>query len=185
MDFVERRLTKLPLSRRSEQNQTCSITSRRKKRSMHCASRPACSKFGLIRFAGALDEERRSIERDIAGLHPAQARDEPRFTHAKAACLPTRLVQGAPRIHDQRCPAISRTLVDEKTQAILQPLDGSSRKNRARCNPYHLIFSIWALTQHYADFDVQVHAVLGGPEIDPYPEALRYLETLFTRMLTP
>mgnify|MGYP006138960365 CR=1 FL=1 len=32
----------------------------------------------------------------------------------------------------------------------------------ARVDPVHLIFSIWALTQHYADFDVQVRAVLFG-----------------------
>jgi TetR/AcrR family transcriptional regulator len=28
--------------------------------------------------------------------------------------------------------------------------------------PEHLIFAIWAVTQHYADFGVQVEAVLGG-----------------------
>lgn len=28
--------------------------------------------------------------------------------------------------------------------------------------PEHLIFAIWAVTQHYADFAVQVEAVLGG-----------------------
>ena len=43
-------------------------------------------------------------------------------------------------------------------------------------------FAIWALTQHYADFDVQVRAVL-GPGHDPYAEAGRFLETLFTRLL--
>ena len=49
--------------------------------------------------------------------------------------------------------------------------------------PVHLIFSIWALTQHYADFDVQVRAVL-GPDHDPFAEAEAFLETLFTRLLT-
>jgi TetR/AcrR family transcriptional regulator len=53
----------------------------------------------------------------------------------------------------------------------------------ARVHPVHLIFSIWALTQHYADFDVQVRAMLDEP--DPYPEAERYLETLFTKLLAP
>jgi TetR/AcrR family transcriptional regulator len=28
--------------------------------------------------------------------------------------------------------------------------------------PIHLIFAIWSVTQHYADFSVQVEAVLGG-----------------------
>ncbi|HEX9857759.1 MAG TPA: TetR family transcriptional regulator C-terminal domain-containing protein, partial [Paracoccaceae bacterium] len=41
----------------------------------------------------------------------------------------------------------------------------------------------WALTQHYADFEVQVRTVLGPEGADPYPEAERYLETLFTKLL--
>jgi TetR/AcrR family transcriptional regulator len=52
-------------------------------------------------------------------------------------------------------------------------------------HPVHLIFSVWALTQHYADFDVQVRAVLGPEESDPFPEAGRFLETLFRRLLAP
>ena len=48
----------------------------------------------------------------------------------------------------------------------------------------HLIFSIWALTQHYADFDAQVRMVL-GPGHDPFAEAGGFLDTLFRRLLTP
>ncbi|PRY21535.1 TetR family transcriptional regulator [Aliiruegeria haliotis] len=55
----------------------------------------------------------------------------------------------------------------------------------APAHPYHLIFSIWSLTQHYADFDVQVRTVLGPEGDDPFPEAERYLVTLFTKLLTP
>ncbi|UYV39461.1 TetR family transcriptional regulator C-terminal domain-containing protein [Rhodobacteraceae bacterium D3-12] len=90
------------------------------------------------------------------------------------------ILQGAPRIG----PALSgelKTLVDEKAEVIRNwTRDGKI----AEVNPHHLIFSIWALTQHYADFDVQVHAVLGGADVDPFPEAERYLEALFTRMLS-
>ena len=53
--------------------------------------------------------------------------------------------------------------------------------------PHHLIFSIWALTQHYADFDVQVRAVLGkdrGGE-GRFEDAARYLENLFLFGLLP
>ena len=49
-------------------------------------------------------------------------------------------------------------------------------------DPYHLIFSIWAMTQHYADFDVQVQAVLG--EGDHFDDAEQYLEDMLRRMLT-
>ena len=104
------------------------------------------------------------------------SRDYPRESRLFA----NEIIQGAPRIG----PALSgelKELVDEKAEVIRHWIaDGKI----AEVNPHHLIFSIWALTQHYADFDVQVHAVLGGPEVDPFPEAQRYLETLFTRMLT-
>lgn len=48
----------------------------------------------------------------------------------------------------------------------------------------HLIISIWALTQHYADFEAQVRSIL-GPNRDPYPEAEAYLTTLFRSLLAP
>ena len=51
-------------------------------------------------------------------------------------------------------------------------------------DPHHLIFSIWALTQHYADFDVQVRAVL-GPGHDPFAEAGNFLETLYRKAISP
>ena len=57
----------------------------------------------------------------------------------------------------------------------------------ARTDPYHLIFSIWATTQHYADFDVQVKAVLGqdrGGE-GRFEDAARFLEELYLNGLTP
>ncbi|TRW96171.1 TetR family transcriptional regulator [Paracoccus sp. M683] len=54
----------------------------------------------------------------------------------------------------------------------------------ARVDPHHLIFSIWALTQHYADFEVQVRAVLGEGH-DPYAEAGIFLAGLYDRLLKP
>jgi TetR/AcrR family transcriptional regulator len=56
-----------------------------------------------------------------------------------------------------------------------------------RTDPYHLIFSIWATTQHYADFDVQVRAVLGpgrGGE-GRFEDAARFLEGLYLDGLKP
>lgn len=52
----------------------------------------------------------------------------------------------------------------------------------ARVEPHHLIFSIWSMTQHYADFEVQVQAVL-GPGHDPYAEAGEFLDQMYRRML--
>ena len=90
------------------------------------------------------------------------------------------ILQGAPRIGEGLSGDL-KTLVDEKA-AILR--NWAEQGQIAPVDPYHLIFSIWALTQHYADFDVQVRAVLGEGH-DPYTEAGKHLEMLFERLLTP
>ncbi len=91
------------------------------------------------------------------------------------------ILQGAPRLGPLLGTGL-KALVDEKSAVLRAWMDEG---RIARVHPAHLIFSIWALTQHYADFDVQVRAVLGPEGADPYPEAERYLETLFRRLLTP
>ncbi len=70
-------------------------------------------------------------------------------------------------------------LVNEKAQVLQRWMEEG---RIATLPPAHLIFSIWALTQHYADFDVQVRAVLGAGH-DPFAEASDYLETLFAKLL--
>lgn len=89
------------------------------------------------------------------------------------------VIQGAPRIHDVLSSDL-KALVDE-TAALLEVWMAQGRISRV--HPHHLIFSIWSLTQHYADFDVQVRAVL-GPE-DPFPGAVDFVETLYRRLLAP
>jgi TetR/AcrR family transcriptional regulator len=104
------------------------------------------------------------------------SRDFPRESRLFA----NEIVQGAPRIGTSLSTDL-KSLVDEKARVIA----GWSAAGRiADIDPHHLIFSIWALTQHYADFDVQVRAVLGQSR-DPIAEADSYLTTLFTRLLTP
>jgi TetR/AcrR family transcriptional regulator len=51
-------------------------------------------------------------------------------------------------------------------------------------DPHHLIFAIWATTQHYADFDAQVSAVMGKPP-DLMTMAEETLTTLFVEGLKP
>lgn len=89
------------------------------------------------------------------------------------------VLQGAPRIYDVLSTDL-KTLVDEKT-ALLERWMAQGKI--ARVHPYHLIFSIWSLTQHYADFDVQVRAVLG--EEDPFDGAPDFIETLYRKLLSP
>jgi TetR/AcrR family transcriptional regulator len=104
------------------------------------------------------------------------ARDFPRESRLFA----NEILQGAPRMR-AAIEGDLRTLVAEKAGVLTGWMDEG---RIARVDPVHLIFSIWALTQHYADFDVQVRAVL-GPGHDPFAEAGGYLETLFTRLLEP
>jgi TetR/AcrR family transcriptional regulator len=104
------------------------------------------------------------------------ARDFPRESRLFAV----EILQGAPRMRDA-IEGDLRTLVTEKAQVLTRWMEDG---RIARVDPVHLIFSIWALTQHYSDFDVQVRAVLGSGH-DPYVEAGGFLETLFTRLLAP
>jgi TetR/AcrR family transcriptional regulator len=103
------------------------------------------------------------------------SRDFPRESRLFA----NEILQGAPRMQEVIGGDL-RDLVEEKA-AVLRTWMEQGRI--ARVHPVHLIFSIWALTQHYADFDVQVRAVLGPEGGDPYPEAGQYLETLFRKLL--
>ena len=52
-----------------------------------------------------------------------------------------------------------KELVDEKA-AVIRAWVAAGKL--APIDPYHLIFMIWATTQHYADFEVQIRAVLGN-----------------------
>ena len=107
------------------------------------------------------------------------SRDFPRQSRLFA----NEMLQGAPRIIDM-IEVDLKQLVDEKARVITGWMD-EGRLNRA--DPYHLIFAIWATTQHYADFDVQVRAVLGkGRGGDGrFEDAARFLENLFMFGLVP
>ncbi|MCW5722914.1 MAG: TetR family transcriptional regulator C-terminal domain-containing protein [Devosia sp.] len=107
------------------------------------------------------------------------ARDFPRESRLFA----NEMLRGAPHIIDMIAVDL-KALVDEKAEILLGWMDEGKL---SRTDPYHLIFSIWATTQHYADFDVQVRAVLGkGRDGEGrFEDAARYLEHLFLFGLTP
>ncbi|MBP0439237.1 TetR family transcriptional regulator C-terminal domain-containing protein [Tianweitania sediminis] len=107
------------------------------------------------------------------------SRDLPRESRLFA----NEILEGAPRI----LPMIRgdlKALVDEKALLIRQWMqDGKIR----RTDPYHLIFAVWATTQHYADFDTQVRTVLGPDKgaDGRFEDAARFLEQLFMDGLRP
>lgn len=101
------------------------------------------------------------------------ARDFPRESRLFA----NEVLRGAPLIEDELKGPLKH-LVDEKADVIRS---WAKAGKIAKCDPYHLIFSIWSTTQHYADFDVQVRAVLGQEKSGDgrFEDAARYLEQLF------
>jgi len=88
------------------------------------------------------------------------------------------IIQGAPRI-----AGVLSGELKELVDSVAVVINGWIDQGRIQpVHPYHLLFSIWALTQHYADFDVQVKAVLG--EDDPFPSAKEHLERMLRATLT-
>ncbi|MCU9839739.1 TetR/AcrR family transcriptional regulator [Ruegeria sp. WL0004] len=125
----------------------------------------------------ALDDSGDPLAELLAYVHRKleMSRDYPRESRLFA----NEIVQGAPRIY-QALSEDLKALVDDKV-ALLESWMNAGRI--ARVHPYHLLFSIWSLTQHYADFDVQVRAVLGDE--DPFDGADVFLETLYRQLLSP
>lgn len=89
------------------------------------------------------------------------------------------LLHGAPEIRDFLAGELKRKV--ERKAAIIRRWIGEGRL--APVDPAHLFFVIWAATQTYADFDVQVAAVLGRSELLPrdYESAARTITQLVLR----
>jgi TetR/AcrR family transcriptional regulator len=107
------------------------------------------------------------------------ARDYPRESRLFA----NEMLQGAPRILEILTGEL-KPLVDEKAKV----LRGWMRQGKLiEVDPYHLIFALWATTQHYADFDVQVQAVLGPDRGGDgrFEDAARSIEVLLLQGLRP
>jgi TetR/AcrR family transcriptional regulator len=72
------------------------------------------------------------------------------------------LLHGAPHIMlylgielRQRVTELAQVIAGWSAKGLMDPI-----------HPVHLLFNIWAMTQTYADFDVQIRAVLGKVSID-------------------
>ncbi len=91
------------------------------------------------------------------------------------------IVQGAPRILDQ-IEGPLKSLVDDTASLFRR----WSRQGRlAEVDPHHLIFSIWATTQHYADFGAQITGILGAEDDAHFDAAAGFLEQFYRRALMP
>lgn len=117
--------------------------------------------------------------REYIRLKLELSRDRP--AASRLFCL--EIIQGAPLLRGELEHEL-RDLVHAKTSVIgswmaaglLAPVD-----------PQHLIFSLWATTQHYADFRVQVESISGRTLDDPafFADVLDNLQRLLLDGLRP
>lgn len=105
------------------------------------------------------------------------ARDFPRESRLFAR----EIIHGAPILGDVLSGSL-KELVDREA-AVIRGWIAAGRL--APHDPRHLIFAIWATTQHYADFDTQVRTVLGTDDEGRFAEAAGFLKRLFLDGLRP
>jgi len=120
---------------------------------------------GLDPEGEPLDEISRYVSAKMA-----MSRDNPKASRLFA----NEMLHGAPIIGDFLSGPM-KALVDATAQIIRAWI---TKGQIAAIDPYHLIFTIWAMTQHYADFDIQIRAVLGESS-DHFPNA----ETTIIRLI--
>ena len=127
--------------------------------------------LGQIDGKGApVDEILRYVQRKLEF-----SRDRPRESRLFA----NEVLQGAPNINHLITGKL-KTLVDEKAALFSSwALDGKI----AHVDPYDLIFSIWATTQHYADFSAQISLISPHDPEQTFSRAELFLEQLYRSLL--
>jgi len=107
------------------------------------------------------------------------ARDYPRESRLFAS----EILQGAVHLKELLGAEIKQ-LIDDKVEVIQNWMD---QGKLTQCNPYHLLFSIWSTTQHYADFDAQLKVLLPSEHYNDtrFEDAEHYLDLLFVQGLKP
>lgn len=107
---------------------------------------------------------------EMARLYPRESR-----------LFANEVLRGAPHIQNEMNEDL-KNLVANKAQIIN---DWIAQGKMAPCNPYHLIFAIWATTQHYADFDAQIRVILGEQYDQRFEDANQFLGGLFSKFIDP
>ena len=125
----------------------------------------------------AIDPQGEPLDELMGYVHRKldMSRDLPRESRLFA----NEILQGAPRMVPH-LDSVLKPLVDQ-TAAVIE--GWCVQGKLAPVDPRHLLFSIWATTQHYADFEAQVGVLMG--EVDVHTGAAAHLEALFRRLLTP
>jgi len=124
----------------------------------------------------ALDPEGDPVEEILAYVH--RKLDMAHALPRESRLFANEILQGAPRIATLLNSAL-KPLFESKCAMIA----GWVREEKlAQVDPHHLIFSIWATTQHYADFDAQVQVLLPNATKQG---ARAFLDRLYRTALTP
>lgn len=112
------------------------------------------------------------IERklDMSRSHPRESR-----------LFANEILHGAPNIMEILTGEL-KDLIDVKCQTIQLWID---QGKLAQVSPYHLIFMIWASTQHYADYEVQVDTLVDRDPNERFIKANQTLRTIFMNGLAP
>ena len=87
------------------------------------------------------------------------------------------ILQGAPRIGEHLSGDLQELFT--RTTGILTAWMDQGKI--AQVDPEHLLYSIWATTQHYADFRSQIDMLSGHGKID---SADAFLDQLYVKLLT-
>jgi TetR/AcrR family transcriptional regulator len=167
------------------------------------AEKAGMSKPNLLYYFGSKEEIYVSVLEEtleewlqpLAELDPAgdPIAEISRYVEAKLEISRTRpeasrlfaneILHGAPGIGEFLSGPL-KALVDEKAAVISNWI---AEGRLAPVDPRHLLFMIWAVTQHYADFDVQIRAVLGGAPLaaDPTRGAMATITQVFFSGLRP
>lgn len=111
------------------------------------------------------------------GNYIAQKVDLSRKFPAASRVFANEIVQGAPFLKGYLKTNL-RAVVQRKA-AVIQHWINQGKLTRV--DPYHLIFLIWAATQHYADFAPQVKAVMNVPRMTQ--GQFRKIEQSLTRII--
>lgn len=89
----------------------------------------------------------------------------------------TEILQGAPLLKPFLETEL-KTVVDEKCKVLQQWIDEGKLINAP---PLHLVFMIWAATQHYADFATQIESLTADDEDKIYSDAKTTLQQVLLR----
>ncbi|MEX0287206.1 MAG: TetR family transcriptional regulator C-terminal domain-containing protein [Paracoccaceae bacterium] len=90
------------------------------------------------------------------------------------------ILMGVPRAHEEVFEPL-RTTFDEKITLLSQWMD---QGRITRQDPHHLMYSIWATTQHYADFEAQIAELSPEKIANLFADAEAFLLPMYRKLLT-